>query len=111
MPNRINNSALAICLLSILLLFFSRANSQSYKVLKIDSTARHYLISITDGESIKGIIVSAKVGKPKKSCVKVEIGYEYDLALEKYMLRKFINKTSAELYETSSLQGLFYIIK
>jgi hypothetical protein len=137
-PSRIINVGLAMTLLSILLLSWSSANSQSYKVFKIDSTAHHYLVSIADGEgdSLKGIIVSEKaLAIPKKPYSKIEIGHEYRFVLEKYLLFRFLNKTSFKtetngeggvavdgvvvwkasdstgLFETSSLQGLFYIIK
>jgi hypothetical protein len=135
MQSRIKHTAPSICLLFILLLSFTKAHSQSFKVVKIDTTANHYLIFITKGDSLKGIIVSEKktISKSKKTAVKIETGQEYKLDLEKYRLLKFMNKTSFEtetsgkggitvdgvvvwrvsdnygLYETKNLRGLFYI--
>jgi hypothetical protein len=122
---------ISICLLFILFLSSVRASSQSFSIAKIDSTSNHYLIYISAGDSLKGIIVSKKkVAKGNGNTIKkIKTGQEYKLKLEKYRLLRFINRTSFdtetggvaidgvaiwkpscnyELYETRDLQGLFY---
>ncbi|MDI9363577.1 MAG: hypothetical protein QM541_01405 [Flavobacterium sp.] len=129
--------ALSLCILLILLLSSSHGYSQSFKIAKIDSTTNYYLVSISEGDSNKGIIVSKKkvVKGNRKANTKIETGQMYRLDLEKYRLLKFINRTSFEtetsgkggiaidgvvvwkpsdgygLYETADLQGLLYAKK
>lgn len=134
MQSLITRPVFSLCLLFVWLLFSSNAWSQCYKVVKIDSTENHYLISVSEEGSFKGIIVSEKkVGKAsKKGNAKIEIGQEYKFDLEKYRLLKFINRTAFEtetsgkggitidgkvvwkasddyeLYQATNVQGLFY---
>lgn len=140
LKSRKGNSIVRILLvISVLLCVKPIVFSQSYTVTKIDSTTKHYLISIATCNELKGIIISKKNPDETKSFSQlnmlVEVGKEYDFLLKEYLLYSYIKRSSFKtetngeggilvdgievwrakdsygLYETVSLKGLFFLPK
>lgn len=119
-----------------ILLFFAANSlySQSFEVVKIDSTKRHYIISIKGNDGFFGKIITNRSRKNRKykSNPKIVEGKSYQLEIDVYYFFKFLNKNSYKtetggkgkfkiegfeiwnvndnftIYETKDIKGLYY---
>lgn len=119
----------------IIMLFFNISiYSQDYKILRIDSTKKNYIIDISKNNQYFGKIISKRLIKNKNcnSSSSLKINNIYKMNLSNYYLFTILNKKSFEvetegtgtytidgikvwtagdshgIYETNNLYGLCY---
>ncbi|WP_118973649.1 hypothetical protein [Taibaiella koreensis] len=88
------------------------SNGQKIKVLKIDSTAKHYLITVSGKDTINGIIISKRIPDSKekrlsKKKMKIVVGNEYTISLREKLIYKLLNKKAFEI--ETDMQGAILV--
>lgn len=88
----------------------SLLKAQEMTIKKIDSTSKHYLITISSRDSMGGIIISKKVSRSRlkrvsKKMKRINVGESYTFKLDEYLLFKLLDKKTFEV-ETNSQGGI-----